>query len=117
MSETADIAFEQRFEILDALSAHDRAFLLQQCQRRHYCAGENIFSRGDVGNWVLLIESGIVEVSLLSLNGRKSILSLMEPKEMLGEISLFDQQPRSADATAKRMLAARSFTALQCRRF
>lgn len=101
MSESANQAAAPRSEILDTLSTKDRAFLLDQCQARHYSMGETIFSRGDKGNWVLLIQSGIVEVSLSSMNGRKSTLSLMEPNELLGEISLLDQQPRSADAVAR----------------
>ena len=101
MTEQANTPSEPRSVILDSLPAQDRAFLLQQCQSRFFAQGETIFSRGDEGKWVLLIQSGIVEISVLSLNGRKSILSLMEPNEILGEISLLDQQPRSADAVAR----------------
>lgn len=87
--------------ILDALDAQDRQFLLDQCQQKHYPKGEHLFSKGDDGSWVLLIQEGTVEISVTSLNGRKSILALMEAEEMLGEISLLDKQARSADAVAK----------------
>jgi len=87
--------------ILDALEPRDREFLLDQCQQKHYPKGEHLFSRGDDGSWVLLIQEGTVEISVTSLNGRKSILALMEAGEILGEISLLDKQPRSADAVAK----------------
>ena len=49
----------------------------------------------------MMIQSGVVEVSVTSLTGRRSILTLMEAGEMLGEISLLDRRERSADAVAK----------------
>ncbi len=87
--------------ILDALDERDREFLLSQCQKQNFAKGEYIFTRGEEGSWVLLIQEGLVEISITSISGRKSILSLMEAGEMLGEISLLDKQPRSADAFAK----------------
>ena len=41
-----------------------------------------------------------MEISVVSLNGRKSVLNHMENGEILGEIALFDREGRSADATA-----------------
>ena len=40
--------------------------------------GEVIFARGDEGSWALLIEEGLVEISVMSLGGRKSVLNHME---------------------------------------
>ena len=101
MSEAQSKASADTPTILDVLAERDRQFLLDQCQRKHYSKGEYLFSKGDEGSWVLLIHEGMVEISVTSINGRKSILALMEPGEMLGEISLLDRQPRSADAVAK----------------
>ena len=101
MSELLDESRIEAPTILDALGERDRSFLLNQCQQKHFSTGEHLFSRGDEGSWVLLIQSGIVEISVTSIGGRRSILTLMEAGEMLGEISLLDRRPRSADAVAK----------------
>lgn len=86
--------------VMAALSPKDQHALLAKGHSRNYQKGEVIFSRDDQGDWVLLIEEGLVEISVVSLNGRKSVLNHMESGEILGEIALFDREGRSADATA-----------------
>jgi CRP/FNR family cyclic AMP-dependent transcriptional regulator len=86
--------------ILNALDLKDRRALLAKGHPHSYQKGEVIFSRGDEGSWVLLIEDGIVEISVMSLNGRKSVLNHMEKGDILGEVALFDLEERSADAVA-----------------
>ena len=87
--------------LFGALSEQDRDHLLKQGQTSHYKKGQTIFSRGEEGDWILLIQQGVVEISVVSLNGRKSVLNLMEKDEVLGEIALLDRRERSADAVAK----------------
>lgn len=86
--------------ILSALPPEGRQALLTQGHRQAYKKGEVIFSRGDEGAWALLIEEGMIEVSVMSLNGRKSVLNHMEKGEILGEIALLDGAARSAEAVA-----------------
>ena len=86
--------------ILSALPPAERERLLNGGHSQHYHKGAIIFSRGDEGDWALLIEEGLVEISVMSLNGRKSVLNHMEQGEILGEIALLDGQPRSAEAVA-----------------
>ena len=86
--------------ILSALGSEERLGLLAKGRSKTYQKDEVIFSRGDDGGWVLLIEEGLVEISVMSLNGRKSVLNHMETGEILGEIALFDREGRSADAVA-----------------
>ncbi|HEY9052429.1 MAG TPA: Crp/Fnr family transcriptional regulator [Gammaproteobacteria bacterium] len=86
--------------IFNALRPEDRDRLLAEGHKRTYQKGEIIFNRGEEGSWLFLIEDGIIEISIVSLNGRKSVLNHMEKGEMLGEIALFDRAGRSADAIA-----------------
>ncbi len=67
---------------------------------RRWAAGEGIFQRGDPGDWLLAIETGRVRVSLGTASGRELVLRQAGPAEMLGELALFDAEPRSADACA-----------------
>lgn len=86
--------------VLSALNADERRALLTRGHERSFNQGEVIFSRGEEGNWALLIEDGLVEVSVISLGGRKSVLNHMEAGEILGEIAMLDRAQRSADAVA-----------------
>ena len=86
--------------IIDALDLKARRALLAGSHRHSYQKGETVFARGDKGAWALLIEEGIVEVSVMSLNGRKSVLNHMEKGDILGEIALLDRLDRSANAIA-----------------
>ncbi len=86
--------------IFDALPPAQRELLLARGHARQFDAGETIFCRYDEGSWLMLIQEGIVEISIVMMNGRKSVLNHMESGEILGEIALLDQAGRSADAIA-----------------
>ena len=100
MNNIVRIADDSDSIVLAALSPKDQHRLLSKGHPRSYQKGEVIFSRGDQGDWILLIEDGLVEISVIALNGRKSVLNHMEKGEILGEIALFDRAGRSADAVA-----------------
>ena len=79
-------------EALDAIAA--------AAQTRRWSPGEMIFQRGDPGDWLVALESGRVRIVLTTPAGRELVLRQAGPGEMLGELALFDAEPRSADATA-----------------
>lgn len=87
--------------LFSALAEDDLRDLISRGRKKTYEKGETIFLRGDEGAWVLLLEDGLVEISVVSLNGRKSILNLIEKFDIVGEIALLDNEPRSANAIAK----------------
>ena len=62
--------------------------------------GEVLFSEGDPGEKLFLIESGKVKLGHTSSDGRESIIAVLGAGEMLGELSLFDPGPRTATAVA-----------------
>lgn len=62
--------------------------------------GATIFSKGDPGNSLYAVMSGTVKISLSSADGRSAILNLIGAGEIFGEIALFDDHARSADASA-----------------
>ncbi len=86
--------------ILEALSPASRQQLMQHSRARHFPAGSALFYKGDDGSWLYLIESGLVEISLMSVQGKKATLNHLGPGELIGELSALDQLPRSADALA-----------------
>ncbi|MBT8409353.1 MAG: Crp/Fnr family transcriptional regulator [Alphaproteobacteria bacterium] len=67
---------------------------------RSLAKGEALFYRDDPGDFVFVVESGLIEISVTSRAGRKSVLAHSGNVELVGEISVLDGRPRSADATA-----------------
>jgi F420-non-reducing hydrogenase small subunit len=61
--------------------------------------GQPVFSQGDMGDTMYVIQSGAVEISQ-SQNGAKTVLALLERGGFFGEMALVDNHPRSASATA-----------------
>ena len=68
--------------------------------RRVWDTGAVLFQRGDAGDYLLALTSGRVRLSVSTSTGKELVLRHMGPGEVLGEFSLIDGQPRSADATA-----------------
>jgi EAL domain-containing protein (putative c-di-GMP-specific phosphodiesterase class I)/CRP-like cAMP-binding protein len=61
--------------------------------------GEYIFSEGDPGDCAYIIESGMVEVEF-DKDGSKLVLATLTKGDILGEMAIIDQLPRSASARA-----------------
>ena len=62
-------------------------------------AGELLFREGDEPGSAFLIESGTVEVKTHQ-GGHEIILSLLGPGDLVGEMAVIDDAPRTATATA-----------------
>lgn len=58
-----------------------------------------IFEGGDVGDCAYVIDRGRVEVAT-NYNGEKTVLGIMGPGEILGDMAIIDDEPRSASAIA-----------------
>lgn len=67
---------------------------------RKWPSGTVIFQRGDEGNFMIVVVSGRIKLSLLTPQGKELSLRHLEPGSILGEMAILDDQPRSADATA-----------------
>jgi CRP/FNR family transcriptional regulator, cyclic AMP receptor protein len=61
---------------------------------------EVLFEQGDPGDALFAVQSGRLEVSVLSEDGRRLVLDVMRRGAILGEIALFDPGPRTATITA-----------------
>ncbi len=96
--------------VFPALTDTQRKTLLSRCTPRAYAKGETIFSRGEPGSLIFVIETGRVEVSVTSRRGRRTILNQMGPGEVLGELAMLDGDPRSADARAATEATGRILT-------
>ena len=55
-----------------------------------------IFEEGTLGDYMYLIQEGQVKVTKMSEDGREKILEIFGPGDFVGDMSLFDREPRSA---------------------
>ncbi|WP_171098334.1 MULTISPECIES: Crp/Fnr family transcriptional regulator [unclassified Ruegeria] len=85
---------------LSEASEELREMLTAQAKEVSLDRGDILFEQGDEGDALYAILDGTLEVSFLSMSGRKLSLSLMRPGEVFGEIALFDQGPRTATVAA-----------------
>jgi len=67
---------------------------------RSYQDGEIIVNQGDVGDCMYVVQSGTVEV-LAQREGKLVPLRVLGTGEIVGEMSLFDREVRSATVRAK----------------
>jgi CRP-like cAMP-binding protein len=85
------------FSSLDGAVLHEVAGAAVPCS---YSRNELVFSEGDEASQLYVVCSGRVAIGTRSLDGRSSLVALMEPGDLFGEMGLFDGEPRSADARA-----------------
>ncbi len=67
---------------------------------RLYQRGDVIFRKDDPGVTLFVIASGVVKISVSSAEGEEIILAILTAGQFFGEMALFDDLPRSADAEA-----------------
>ena len=65
-----------------------------------YAKGDVIFEENSEGREFYIVKSGCIAINKNIAGGRKRNLSNLKEGDVLGELALFDSQPRSADAEA-----------------
>lgn len=58
-----------------------------------------LFEEGQAASSLFLVESGSLKLTRTTTRGRPSVLALLGPGDLVGELSLLDGQPRGATAT------------------
>ena len=94
-----DDAFLQA-PLFSALDPEGAAALRASLIARDLAKGEVIFSEGEPGDQMYVIVEGKVKLGQTSSDGRESLLGVLGPGEMFGELSLFDPGLRTSTATA-----------------
>jgi CRP-like cAMP-binding protein len=77
--------------------------------KRTFDSGQTVFKEGDPGVEAYLIREGYVSIWKMD-GGRKVELATRGPGEIIGEMALIDDRPRSASITAKGKVEAEVIT-------
>jgi len=72
--------------------------IVKESNVRELQRGDFLFSEGDDANDLFIVLEGRVAIANRSFDGRESVVALMEPGDLFGEMPLFRPDGRSADA-------------------
>ncbi len=92
-------ALKQHSALFSALDDADIDATLELAHSESHPAKFVVFREGEQGDRLLLLVEGRVKVSLTSAEGKEAILSIVEPGQLIGEMSLLDGNARSATVT------------------
>ena len=90
----------QRVPLFNQLSAIELQRVVDVARERAYPKNSVILFEDDPGDALYVVATGQVKVVLIGEDGREVILSVMGPGEFFGEMSLLDDEPRSAHVIA-----------------
>jgi len=91
----------KRVDLFSGLEKKDLQALASTCQERKYSAGTTLIKQGDTGVGLYVITSGKVRVTqAVHPDKAEEELRTAGPGEVLGEMALLDDLPRSATITA-----------------
>ena len=92
-----DLATVRLFELLDEDELTELAAAIDSDK---FDSGTTIFNAGDLGDTLYIVNYGEVELSIRDTAGQKIVLKVAGEDDVFGEISMLDNRPRSASATA-----------------
>jgi CRP/FNR family transcriptional regulator, cyclic AMP receptor protein len=118
-AERADVL--RRSPLCEMLSDAEIEVLAELSRARKFAPGEVVFSEGDQGDALFVLQRGEVEVVIGGgADGAEAALAVLSPPASFGEMSLVDREVRSATVRARTecvalQLTAENFTAFRKR--
>ncbi|MGH2620373.1 MAG: cyclic nucleotide-binding domain-containing protein, partial [Anaerolineales bacterium] len=90
----------RRSELFSELSDDDLQRLCLNIEYIRLAAGETLFAQGSPGDKAYFIQEGQLEI-LNSSGGREVLIAVRKPGELIGEMALLEEAPRSAEVRAR----------------
>lgn len=88
----------KRVQLFSGLDDESLKLLAARCRRRKFEVGEALFHEGDPGQTLYIVLSGTVLIQRVTKDMETVHIAQRQPGEHFGELALFDDLPRSADA-------------------
>ena len=95
-----DAAFLARVPLFTSLKPALLDELAGKMTAKSYRRGEVIFHQDDPGSAMHIIKSGQMKIATTSPEGEEVIMAILKDSDFFGELSLLDDEPRSANAVA-----------------
>ena len=102
MMDTAPLTLPQLLEqnpLFASLSVDEAMYLRSVGKQRALAAGEQLFASGSPGDALFIVLDGTIHVLMPSQDG-DVFVERFQQGELLGEIAVLDDQPRTATAMA-----------------
>jgi CRP-like cAMP-binding protein len=96
----ADMPLLARVDLFAELGEQELAQIAESAERRELRRGDVLFGEGDEPNELFVVDTGRIAIANKSIDGRESVVALMEHGDPFGEMGLFDGLGRSAEARA-----------------
>jgi CRP/FNR family cyclic AMP-dependent transcriptional regulator len=94
--------FLKRVDLFSGLSAKELKDLARSAQERHYSPGTALFKQGDTGTGLYILTAGKVRiVQATDPDKPEEVIGTAGPGDVLGEMALLDDLPRSASVIAE----------------
>ena len=101
MSEPSSVASSlASVALFSGLSPEEVRLLALRFVRRHFSAGELLFSEGDPCRGLYIIDSGRLRIFKSSAGGREQVLAMEGPGSSVAELPVFDGGPYPASVSA-----------------
>nr|HEX4314246.1 DUF1003 domain-containing protein [Kofleriaceae bacterium] len=81
------------------LDEHECQLLAERVDLLALDVGKVLYEYGDPGDWMIVVKSGTVELSIRTKTGERLVIDQIRGGEFCGEISLLDAGARTATAT------------------
>lgn len=100
MASTNDIELLRATDLFAELDDQSLQDIVEASETRRLRRGDTLFLEDDIPDGIYVMVKGRVAIANRSFDGRESLVALMEEGDLFGEMGLFDQGGRSADARA-----------------
>ncbi|QGG96475.1 Crp/Fnr family transcriptional regulator [Actinomarinicola tropica] len=95
-----DVSFLAGVELFSQLDKSELGRLVEVAERRQLRRGDTLFVEDDASTELYVVVRGRIAIAKKSIDGRESMMALMEQDDLFGEMAFFDGQGRSAEARA-----------------
>lgn len=100
MAAHSKLWYLQRFRLLDALTDQQKGAVEKMTRMLEVPSGQRIYLAGDPSDQIFLLKAGVVKISTGGPEGQDTILALLYPGDIFGELAIVDDAPRDHVATA-----------------
>jgi CRP/FNR family cyclic AMP-dependent transcriptional regulator len=82
------------------LAPQDAAELRARAGTRRYRTGQALMHEGQIGEELMILVAGRVKITCTTAEGKEVVLAFRQPGDLLGELAVLDDRPRSSSVVA-----------------